>query len=75
MGTTCDALVMGEQVLRDRLGHTLGRIRKLPDGRYELRDRLGATLGYYDEKRDQTRDRLGNLLGYGNLLGTLVPKR
>lgn len=66
---------MGEQVLRDRRGNTLARIRKLPDGRFELRDRLGATLGYYDEKRDQTRDRLGNLLGYGNLLGTLVPKR
>ena len=51
---TCNPHVMGEQILRDRLGHT---------------------LGYYDEKRDQTRDRLGNLLGYGNLLGTLVPRR
>jgi len=66
---------MGEQVVRDRLGKTLARIRKLPDGRFELRDRLGKTLGYYDEKRDQTRDGLGNLLGYGNLLGTLIPKR
>jgi len=66
---------MGEQVLRDRAGDVTGRIRKLPDERYELRDRLGNVLGTYEGKRDRTLDRNGNVLGYGNLLGTLIPKR
>lgn len=65
---------MGEQVLRDKAGNVTGRIRKLPDERYELRDRLGNVLGTYDQKRDRTLDRNGNVLGYGNLLGTLIPK-
>jgi hypothetical protein len=66
---------MGEQVLRDKAGNVTGRIRKLGDGRFELRDQLGNVLGSYDEKRDRTLDRNGNVLGYGNLLGTLIPKR
>jgi hypothetical protein len=66
---------MGEQVLRDKAGNVTGRIRKLPDERYELRDRLGNVLGTYEGKRDRTLDRNGNVLGYGNLLGTLIPKR
>ncbi|MBZ0090478.1 MAG: hypothetical protein K8H90_08885 [Thermoanaerobaculia bacterium] len=66
---------MGEQVVRDKSGNVLGRIRKLGDGRYELRDRLGNVLGFYDEKRDRTLDKNGNVLGYGNLLGSLIPKR
>ena len=66
---------MGEQVVRDKSGNVLGRIRKLGDGRYELRDRLGNVLGSYDEKRDRTLDKNGNVLGYGNLLGALIPKR
>lgn len=66
---------MGEQVLRDKAGNVTGRIRKLGDGRFELRDRLGNVLGSYDEQRDRTLDRNGNVLGYGNLLGTLIPKR
>jgi hypothetical protein len=66
---------MGEQLLRDKGGKVLGRIRKLEEGRYELRDPQGNPLGVYDQKRDRTLDRLGNVVGYGNLLPTLLAKR
>lgn len=66
---------MGEQVLKDKAGNVIGRIRKLPDERFELKDRLGNVLGTYDQKRDRTLDRLGNVVGYGNLLAQLLPKR
>lgn len=66
---------MGEQVLKDKAGNVIGRIRKLPDERFELRDRLGNVLGTYDQKRDRTLDKNGNVFGYGNLLGSLVPRR
>ncbi len=66
---------MGEQVLKDRAGQVIGRIRKLPDERFELRDRSGNLLGTYDQKRDRTLDKNGNVFGYGNLLPSLLSKR
>jgi len=66
---------MGEQTVKDKSGNVIGRIRRMPDERFELRDRLGNVLGTYDQKRDRTLDRLGNVLGYGNLLAQLLPKR
>ena len=66
---------MGEQVLRDKAGNVTGRIRKLPDERFELRDRSGNLLGTYDHKRDRTLDKNGNVFGYGNLLPSLLGKR
>ncbi len=66
---------MGEQVVKNRFGREVARIRKLGDGRFEMRDRKGAVLGYYDSRTDRTLDGRGNMLGHGNQLGGLVPKR
>lgn len=66
---------MGEQVVRDRWGKEVARIRKLGDGRFEMRDAKGVVLGYYDARTDKTLDGRGNMIGHGNQLGGLVPKR
>jgi hypothetical protein len=74
-GLACDALRMGEQVVKNRFGKEVARIRKLGDGRFEMRDREGKILGFFDPRTDRTLDGLGNVIGLGNQLGGLVPKR
>lgn len=62
------------KVIRNRLGHKLGEIIRLPDGRFVARDALGRKLGVYNPKSDQTRDALDRLLTKGNTLPALIMK-
>jgi len=62
---------MNEQVLRDKHGTLLGKIKEV-SGQLELRNSHGILLGKYNPKTDQTRDRHGVLVGKGNLLTMLL---
>jgi len=62
---------MSTEILRDRSGHLLGRIKEV-NGEYELRDVNGKLLGWYNPKTNATRDRNGRLIGRGNLLVSLL---
>ena len=62
---------MADQVLRDRKGKLLGRIRTV-GSRLEIRDHKGMLKGRYDPKNNQTRDSKGKLVGKGNLLTSLL---
>lgn len=63
---------MANQVLKDRLGNTLGTISTASNGIQTIKDRLGNTKGSYDPKTNRTRDRLNRTVGTGNLLTTLL---
>ncbi|MEQ8156137.1 MAG: hypothetical protein ABRQ25_14825 [Clostridiaceae bacterium] len=62
---------MHEQVLRDKNGILLGKIKEV-SGQLELRNRHGILMGKYNPNTDQTRDRHGALVGTGNLLTMLL---
>lgn len=61
-----------EQVLRDKNGRMLGKVKQRSDGRLEGRDATGRLRGTYDPKLDKTRDHTGRIIGSGNLLATLI---
>lgn len=62
---------MGEQILRDRSGRLLGKIKDV-SGKLELRDASGRLKGKYDPRTNETRDPSGRLVGKGNLLAALL---
>lgn len=62
---------MAEQVLRDKSGKLLGRIKEA-GGNLELRDAKGILVGRYYQKHNITRDKAGRLIGRGNLLTMLL---
>jgi len=62
---------MSDQVLKDKNGHTLGKISEF-NGILKLRDKNGRTLGTYDPKSNKTRDLNGRTIGTGNLLTSLL---
>lgn len=62
---------MAEQVLRDKSGKLLGRIKEA-GGNLELRDAKGILVGRYYPKHNTTRDKAGKLIGRGNLLTMLL---
>jgi hypothetical protein len=61
-----------DQVLKDKLGNTIGKISTASNGIQTIKDRLGNIKGSYDPKRNETKDKLGNTVGTGNLLTTLL---
>ena len=63
---------MADQVLKDRLGNTIGKISTASNGVQTIKDKLGNTKGSYDPKSNKTKDKLGNTVGTGNLLTTLL---
>jgi len=63
---------MADQVLKDRTGKLIGRIKTRNDGKMEIFDRTGKLKGSYYPKTNQTKDRNGKLVGKGNLLTTLL---
>lgn len=63
---------MADQILKDRLGSTIGTISTASNGVQTIKDRLGSTKGTYDPKSNQTKNRLGSTIGTGNLLATLL---
>jgi hypothetical protein len=63
------------QVLRNKQGRILAKIKERPGGQLELRDKNNRLLGRYNVKTDTTRDKRGRLVGTGNLLPMLIPSR
>lgn len=63
---------MSEQLLKDRNGSLIGKIKILSSGKHELRDKNGGLKGFYDPKSNETRDAHGSLVAKGNLLTTLL---
>jgi hypothetical protein len=63
---------MTEQVVRDRSGKELGKIRQLLSGKFAAYDRHERELGTYDPRTDKTYDRLGVDIGRGNQLHWLL---
>jgi hypothetical protein len=63
---------MGNQILRDSTGRTLGKITQANDGRLTLTDSTGRILGYYDPRANRTTKSDGSSVGSGNLLTTLL---
>lgn len=61
---------MHEQVLKDKAGRIIGKIRKITGGKLEISDAAGRLKGYYDPKTNETKDSSGRLVGRGNLLAT-----
>ncbi|RYD81571.1 MAG: hypothetical protein EOP84_10780 [Verrucomicrobiaceae bacterium] len=62
---------MADQVIKDRLGRELGRIKDR-NGELVAVDRLGRELGKYKPKTNTTHDRLGRELNKGNTLSALI---
>lgn len=60
-----------DQVLRDRSGKLLGKIKD-KGNILELRGANGRLLGRYYVKENKTRDDNGRLIGSGNLLSSLI---
>ena len=61
-----------DEVLRDRMGRELGRIRTGIFGKLEAFDRMGRRLGSYDPQWNRTYDQMGREVGEGNLLAALI---
>ena len=56
-----------EEVLKDKYGMILGRIRD--NGReLVLYDKYGMILGKYEKDTNKTKDKYGLIVGTGNLL-------
>ena len=60
---------MADQILRDRSGNLIGRIRE-SGSRLQIHDRSGNLQGWYTNGK--TFDKSGNLVGHGNLLTQLL---
>ncbi len=63
---------MADQVLKDKQGHTIGRISTATNGVQTIKDSQGHTKGTYDPKTNRTKDSQGHSVGNGNLLATLL---
>jgi len=66
---------MVDQIVKDRSGKELGRIREIGLGKltaYKAYNRLETELGTYDPSTDKTYDRLGLEVGNGNQLRWLI---
>ncbi len=63
---------MADQIVKDKTGQELGRIRELEFGKLEAYDRLGTALATYDPAKDKTYDRLGLEIGVGNQLTWVI---
>ena len=63
---------MADQVLRDKVGRTLGTIKTHPDGKLELKNKEGYTKGFYNPKKNETTDKEGRKVAGGNMLTTLL---
>ena len=63
---------MSEQVLKDKLGHTIGKISTSSNGLQTIKTPQGHTKGTYDPKTNTTKDNLGHKVGTGNLLISLL---
>jgi hypothetical protein len=63
---------MADQVIKDRVGRELGRIKESGSGKLKAYDRVGRELGSYDPGRDRTYDRVGREIGGGNQLSALI---
>lgn len=61
-----------EQVLRDRHGKLLGKIKEVNADVIEIRDAQGRLRGKFNKKTNETRDSTGRLVGHGNLLTSLL---
>jgi hypothetical protein len=64
-------MFMADQIIKDRLGRELGRIKER-NGELIAYDRLGRELGKYKPKINKTYDRLGRELTTGNTLASLI---
>jgi hypothetical protein len=63
---------MADQIVKDKSGREMGRIRELEFGILKAYDRSETELGRYDPETDKTYDRLGLEIGTGNQLALLV---
>jgi hypothetical protein len=63
---------MADQVLKDKMGRTLGKISSGSNGVLTIKDPMGRTKGTYDPRSDKTKDPMGRTVGSGNLLATLL---
>jgi len=63
---------MADQILKDSMGHTIGKISTAGNGVETIKDPRGSTKGTYDPKTNATRDAGGHLVGTGNLLARLI---
>ena len=66
---------MVDQIIKDRSGKELGRIREIGFGKltaYKAYNSLETELGTYDPSKDKTYDRLGLEIGNGNQLRWLI---
>lgn len=63
---------MADQVLKDKTGHTIGKISTASNGVQTIKDETGHTKGTYDPKTNKTKDATGHTVGTGNLLATLL---
>ena len=62
-----------KQVLKDKLGRSIGSIETDGRGVQTIKDKLGRKQGAYDPNSNITKDKLGRKVGTGNLLTTLLP--
>jgi len=62
---------MSDQIIRNKAGHTLGRISDFGDI-LKIKDENSRTLGSYDPKLNKTKDLNGRTIGTGNFLTTLL---
>jgi len=63
---------MSEQLLKNRVGQTIGRISTSSSGIQTLKSASNRTLGTYDPKTNTTKDSVGLTVGSGNLLSRLL---
>lgn len=62
---------MADQIIKDRLGRELGRIKDRGSELIAV-DRLGRELGKYKNSTNRTYDRLGREITTGNTLAALI---
>ena len=63
---------MGDQVLKDARGSTIGRISTAANGVQTIKDARGSTKGTFDPQSNKTKDARGSTIGTGNLLTSLL---
>ncbi|OFY63262.1 MAG: hypothetical protein A3H98_07975 [Bacteroidetes bacterium RIFCSPLOWO2_02_FULL_36_8] len=64
---------MTEQILKDRHGKIIGRIKDdISRRNLEILNVYGKRLGTYNPRTNETRDFRGKIIGKGNLLTMLL---
>ena len=63
---------MADEILKDSMGHTIGKISTASNGVQTIKDPRGSTKGTYDPKTNITKDVGGHRVGTGNLLARFL---